>query len=195
MRESLKDFFEGVSIKKTLFLIIWTAGILGYIYFWAGFQDSLKLENWAYSEAMKIHQQNAEIKIEKEDGAAGSNTASLVQPTSEEGGKEISSPSPEGIEKKIYEKFGKENYQIARAVAFAESRLNPIATNTNTNGTTDTGIFQINSCHCKTIGADCEKKLIDPSFNIEFAYQLFQKSGWKPWTTFSSGKYLAYVND
>lgn len=64
----------------------------------------------------------------------------------------------------------------AMAVMQGESGGNPSAHNKNTNGTTDGGLFQINSIH----GHD-PKKLKDPDYNVRVAAAMFKKQGWGPW--------------
>ena len=70
-----------------------------------------------------------------------------------------------------------EEPHIAVAVAKCESGLNPKAYNPNNkNGTTDSGIFQLNSVHQKTIermGLDIWK----PEDNVKFARYLYEKAG------------------
>jgi hypothetical protein len=81
-------------------------------------------------------------------------------------------PSVEGIIKKY---FGSEAEQ-AMKIAQCESSLRPDATHTNSNGSVDCGLFQINSIH----GYDCEE-LKDVEFNVKIAKKLYDKSGWQPW--------------
>ena len=90
------------------------------------------------------------------------------------------------IEQRIKDKFGKDG-EIALAVAKSESKLNPNAHNVNSNGTTDTGIFQINSCHGYS-----EEYLRNDENNIQVAYELYQKSGesFGPWVAYTNQSYL-----
>jgi len=191
MRNLLKKGWE--KTKLPLLIIVLCAGTWGWTTFAFLFPPM-------YRESQKVWQDHLErvspssVEEKSETEGVDNNNGAMVQRDAVREREDKIFP-PGSVEEIIYETFGEENYQVAVAVARAESGLRTDAVGINNNGTTDYSIFQINSCHCKTIGADCEKKLIDPSFNIEFAYQLFQKSGWKPWTTFSSGKYLAYVND
>lgn len=59
----------------------------------------------------------------------------------------------------------------------------------------DTGVFQINSIHTKTLKEmnmtyadmkDCKK-------NIDFAFRIQKSSGWYPWATFNNGAYKQYL--
>lgn len=73
-------------------------------------------------------------------------------------------------------------------IAKRESSLNPKAYNTtlNKNKTTDTGLFQINSCHVKLH----EKyDLFDPEQNILAALELYKQSGFRPWFTLQERKH------
>ena len=77
------------------------------------------------------------------------------------------------------------------AIMAAESGCNPLAVNTaNTDGSTDTGLMQINSVH----GLDPET-LLDPTVNIQAAYRIYQTQGLKAWTSFSSGKYKQFIEE
>lgn len=173
---------------KTKTIVIALLGIIigiSWTYFYIEF-TALKAEaSQAYEKAVQLREQRIE---NKKDDASLAPANDPVKPVEEREESKTSSLPLGEIEKMIYEKFGEENYQIARAIAFGESRLNPIATNTNSNGTTDTGIFQINSCH----GFSTDE-LKNPERNIEIAYQLFQKSGFKPWVVYTTGKYKNYL--
>ena len=66
-------------------------------------------------------------------------------------------------------------------MAKCESGLNPDAHNgKNANGTTDGGLFQINSSHdarMEKLGLD----KYDPEDNVKFARILYEENNWKPW--------------
>lgn len=83
--------------------------------------------------------------------------------------------------------FQEKDIPMAIAIMKAESGGNPKALNTsNRNGTTDTGIFQINSVHSSwTKGMD----LTDPVQNAKAAFKIFSDAGgkWTPWSTFNNG--------
>lgn len=80
------------------------------------------------------------------------------------------------IRKYICEVFGKD-CEKALSIAYCESRYNPEAVGVNKNGTVDRGVFQLNTVH-HHITSSCA---FDARCNIEAAYQLFKKQGWKPW--------------
>lgn len=68
----------------------------------------------------------------------------------------------------------------ALAIMKCESGGNPKATNYNTNGTRDSGLFQINSVHAKKVNGDLDS-LYDPKVNIRVAKQIHDASGWNAW--------------
>jgi hypothetical protein len=91
------------------------------------------------------------------------------------------------IEEKIAETFP-ENPAIMKAIAQAESGMNPIASHKNINGSVDIGLFQINSVH----GND-QLELFDVDKNLAVARQVYEKQGLGAWSAFSNGSYLKYV--
>lgn len=144
-------------------------------------------ETWTHVQQIReqrIENKNTEVSQDGEDVSFKVNVAPTQVGDEGEAEPKNSVPSSE-IEKLIKQIFG-DDYKEARAIAFAESRLRPEATNTNVNGSTDCGIFQINSIHGLE---DCH----DPIKNIEYAKQLFDRSGWNPWVAYKTGKYLAYL--
>ena len=77
------------------------------------------------------------------------------------------------------------------AIMAAESGCDPSAVNTaNSDGSTDTGLLQINSIH----GLDPET-LIDPTENIRAAYRIYQTQGLKAWSVYSNGKYKQFMKE
>lgn len=80
----------------------------------------------------------------------------------------------------------------AVAIAKCESGLKPTAHNpTNTNGTVDSGLFQINSTHfprMERMGLD----VWNPEHNVQFARMLYDESGWRPWVC--AWKHLALAS-
>lgn len=79
----------------------------------------------------------------------------------------------------------------AGAVALAESGGNQNATHRNTNGSTDYGLWQINSIHSDVLRGH---QWQNPSENAKMAYVISSGGrNWLPWTTYKSGRYRAYV--
>ncbi|MFA6106060.1 MAG: transglycosylase SLT domain-containing protein [Patescibacteria group bacterium] len=86
----------------------------------------------------------------------------------------------------------------ASAICKLESGGNPKSSNTNKNGSIDTGIFQINDSHCGKIvygtnllknfnsKEECRKALENPEFNAKVALAFFKSAGWSPWTVYNS---------
>lgn len=82
---------------------------------------------------------------------------------------------------------------VAAAIAMAESSGNPQATNHNTNGSTDYGLWQINSVHSGQFGTP-GARWYDPQYNAQMAHTLWKSQGFRPWSTYNSGAYHQYVN-
>lgn len=85
----------------------------------------------------------------------------------------------------------------AVAIALAESSgetnvIGPLPSGKNTDGTSDYGLFQINSSH-KTLLAQGNWK--DPIANAKMAYSLYVARGrtFKDWTTYTTGSYLLHM--
>ncbi len=80
----------------------------------------------------------------------------------------------------IREWFPEETH-TAVAIAKCESGLRPNAVNNkNTNGSTDGGLWQINSVHdhrLKQLGLD----KFNPEDATKFARMLYEERGWKDW--------------
>jgi Lysozyme like domain len=86
--------------------------------------------------------------------------------------------------------FRGQNLIIAVAVVLAESGGDSNAVNTaNANGSTDRGLWQINSIHTQFVVA----KLFDPAYNASAAYTISGGYNWKPWSTYNNGRYLAFM--
>lgn len=83
---------------------------------------------------------------------------------------------------------------IAIAVMMAESMCNANAVNDNPNtGDYSVGLFQINLIGNLAKDRPSEAKLKDARFNVEYAYKMYQSSGWKPWSAFKNGSYKKYL--
>lgn len=88
--------------------------------------------------------------------------------------------------------FPAEQLTTAVAIGLAESGGNPTATHLNDNGTTDYGLWQIDSVHTAILASGDWR---DPASNARMALAVWQASGgsWTPWATFTSGAYTGHL--
>ena len=89
--------------------------------------------------------------------------------------------------------FPESEWQTALKVAGAESGWNPRAVNNkNKNGTSDFGLFQINSIHKPTA-----QEKTDPYANAKRAYKIWKDAGnkWRPWAAYNNGSYNSIKMD
>ena len=85
---------------------------------------------------------------------------------------------------------------IAAAIAMAESSGNPDAVHQNTNGTTDYGLWQINTVHDSDSWGGpgwAEACKGNPILCAQRAYEVYRQQGWDAWTTYKSGAYKKYL--
>ena len=61
-------------------------------------------------------------------------------------------------------------------------------TNVNKDGSIDRGIFQINSVHTDISPEDA----FDCFKNIDYAYNLWKRQGWQPWSAYTNLSYLGH---
>lgn len=104
--------------------------------------------------------------------------------------KEIEAPKVEeekSIEEKIAETFP-ENPALMIAIAKAESGLDPMATNRNTNGTRDIGLMMVNSVH----GYD-DIKMLNVDENLKASRSIYDKQGITAWSAFNNGSYKKFL--
>jgi hypothetical protein len=86
--------------------------------------------------------------------------------------------------------FSGTNLTIAVAVSLAESGGRTAATNHNTNGSTDYGLWQINTVHGSLLASG---QWSNPADNARMAYAVWKEQGWHGWTTFNTGAYMAHM--
>lgn len=72
------------------------------------------------------------------------------------------------------------------AIALAESGGNPDATHHNPNGSTDYGLWQINSIHSQALSSGNWR---DPVDNARMAKMILDTQGFGAWTTYNTGAY------
>ena len=83
---------------------------------------------------------------------------------------------------------------IAVAVALAESGGRRRATNHNSNGSTDYGLWQINSVH--TANGFEPGKAFDPEYNARWAWKVSSAgTDWSPWVAYTSGAYEEHMDE
>ena len=77
----------------------------------------------------------------------------------------------------IKEVFGSQSDNAFKVLSCENHRLNPNAQNWNSDGSIDTGIFQVNSIH--GVNANYLK---DWRVNVDVAHQIYLGSSWNAWT-------------
>ena len=79
---------------------------------------------------------------------------------------------------------------IMAAIAMAESGGRKNATNKNSNGTVDRGLWQINSSHAQF---NPQQLLSDPLYNARAAVAVYKSQGLTAWTTYNTGAYKSFL--
>lgn len=86
--------------------------------------------------------------------------------------------------------FSGQGLVMAIAVALAESGGNPTATNYDSNGTVDRGVWQINSVHTE-YSASCG---YDPTCNASAAFSISAAgTNWGAWVTYQHGTEIPFL--
>lgn len=80
------------------------------------------------------------------------------------------------------------NVSIAMAVMQAESGCNSEASNWNDRHATCTGSFGLFQLACFWTSNP-----YDPATNVAKAYEIYSRSGWRPWGAYTNGSYLRYL--
>ncbi len=83
---------------------------------------------------------------------------------------------------------------IGVAIALAESGGNPRAYNgSNSNGSNDAGLFQINSIHTALRASG---DVYNPADNTRMARTVYTDAGnkWTPWSTYNNRSYVVYLS-
>ena len=78
------------------------------------------------------------------------------------------------------------NVEVMLAIMMAESSCNPNTLNTNSDGSNDLGLFQINSIHKKP-------NRENPELNVQYAYQIYKSQGLNAWVAYTNGNYLKFM--
>ncbi|HEV2348070.1 MAG TPA: ricin-type beta-trefoil lectin domain protein [Actinocrinis sp.] len=80
---------------------------------------------------------------------------------------------------------------VAVSIAMAESSCNPSATNINTNGSEDRGLWQINNAAWPNVSDACAFQV---QCNADAAWNISNHgTNWGPWSTFNNGAWENYV--
>ena len=160
-------------IALAIALVLITTALIN----WANSSTTISIDNsknWdARIEAESEQPQEAHMD-EAKDG--------VVVATKDEGGVQ-STPSSDVV-KMIEEKFG-EKAEKAIKIAQCESHMNPQAVGDHKIAYMKDGkeygksygIFQVRHLP----GRPEPEQLVDPQFNVEYAYQVYQKQGWDAW--------------
>lgn len=82
------------------------------------------------------------------------------------------------------------NLVIAIAVSLAESGGNIEASHTNSDGSVDRGLWQINSIHRQFTPS----RLFEPAYNASAAYTISGGFNWNPWVTYTTGAYRSHMS-
>jgi Lysozyme like domain len=77
------------------------------------------------------------------------------------------------------------------AIAIAESSGNPVATNNDSDGTTDYGLWQINSIH----GFNSAGLTSNPAYNAEAAVAVYNSQGFGAWSTYGNSNYETALSE
>lgn len=88
--------------------------------------------------------------------------------------------------------FGASQCKTFLAIMAAESHGNHNAYHINTDGSVDFGCMEVDSVHLAQIDTT-NLNLFNCQDNIRAAYAIFQKQGWTPWSTYTSGEYKNYL--
>jgi len=90
--------------------------------------------------------------------------------------------------------FTGNDLKVAVAIAGAESGWNPTATNHNSNGTIDYGVWQINSIHADILKMGAWN---DVNTNAQMAMKVYKDAGNKftPWVTYNNGTYKKFLTN
>ena len=79
----------------------------------------------------------------------------------------------------------------AVAIAMAESGLNPNATNVNTDGSVDRGLWQINNAAHPDVS---DSSAFNPVTAAQGMLSISNGgTNWEPWVTYQTGAYLQYL--
>ena len=178
-------------------MVLTVIAVISWGYFYQSFTELKKEANQTWSEHIeRIENKNVVGEVVK--------AVSYAQPEEAMEDRLSMAPPSGEIEKIIYTYF-KDDYPVAKAVFTAESGLQKDAQGWNCHYGTesracapedrekawsvDCGVAQIN-----VIGKVCPQELFDPNHNLEVARNKYEARNWRPWSAYTSKKYLAFLN-
>lgn len=86
--------------------------------------------------------------------------------------------------------FSGSQVPIMTAIAMAESSGRTDVTHHNSDGSTDYGVWQINSVHSDILALG---NWADPAVNARMAFAVYKKQGYSAWSVFKSNSYLTHL--
>lgn len=197
-RHNYREIYElqetNKRLRKTILIMVFPF-FCGLIWNFEVMLDYITRIDW-FSEktvVLEIREEKADVSDDK-DELVPADSLPFVSVGS---GSAPSATAPSSITDKIKEVFGADA-DVAIAIAMAESRLIPdrvgdthltFEKDGRTYGASY-GLFQIRDLPGRI---DDPEKLKNPDFNIRFAKELFDKSGFYPWSTYKNNQYLAYL--
>ena len=143
--------------------------------FCTGFKETKQAMNEKHEVIEQVEDLPPSTKLE---------TLSVVKPITEH------AEAKESIEDMIKRIFP-EDWQLATAIFKAESGLRPDAKGDTNTPYPSIGIAQIRMLPERGLN---EQDLYDPEYNLEYARQLKDASGWFPWSAYKNGSYKKYIN-
>ena len=186
-------FFKTYKTKKRLlaiFLLVVNAYIYTGVYYHISEEIARMLEPKIVYIEREAPQSGDSAPIDNGEGNASQDQyhavyGEVVEAVSYVEGEQSPSLS---IEEKIRQAFPEEP-EVMLAIAKAESKLNPHVVNrANTNGSVDTGIFQVNSIHGYS-----EEYLLDEDNNLRVAREIYERQGKEAWVAYLNGAYKKWL--
>jgi hypothetical protein len=149
-----------------------------------------------YIEGKKIYEyisgglEIVESKLNEKQSYKGAVVEAVAYQEGSEGGERLLLSSNPPIEFLIEKYFGEEEKNLAVAIAWCESSLDPSRIGDTHLRRSSYGLFQINQ-----IWHDySEETLLDAEENIKIAKQIKDKYGWTQWTCYKNNGYKKFLN-
>lgn len=181
MNTKIKIVLERVKYNVRILGLVMLGVVIGVSYLIA--YQAYEKVSWGVGTTAK----NIVILVDEKEADTGLHLGAIAEAKEEISSSEEVPPSL-SIEDKIRKTFP-ENPELMIAIAKAESKLNPHAINrANSNGSVDTGIFQINSIHGYS-----EEYLKNEDNNLKIARIVYEKQGITAWASYNNGAYLKWL--